>query len=178
MTCTPLTGACLTCHIEVVGERAYCGGCAARRETARQHKRAMPRARTTAEPVPHVELIKHPGRRYIVDHTDRTSEATPFADDFMADPFNLLVAATPDLPCVNRWDVFSPPESPPHHPLLSTAEEHIAKSLCDTCPIQAECLEYAMRPGPEGGLTEVGIWGGTSDVDRDRLRKKRRAAVR
>lgn len=42
-----------------------------------------------------------------------------------------------------------------------------AKKICDTCPVQAECLEY-------GAAEPVGIWGGLSA--RDRLRAPRSAA--
>jgi WhiB family transcriptional regulator, redox-sensing transcriptional regulator len=43
-----------------------------------------------------------------------------------------------------------------------------AKALCQTCPVKAECLDYAL----EGG-DRFGIWGGTSERDRRRLRKLR-----
>lgn len=46
----------------------------------------------------------------------------------------------------------------------STSE---AKAICRQCPVQPECLEY--------GLGEVwGIWGGTSEKDRKRIRRQRR----
>lgn len=46
----------------------------------------------------------------------------------------------------------------------STAE---AKAICRQCPVRAECLEY--------GLGEFwGIWGGTSEQERRRIRRQRR----
>lgn len=43
--------------------------------------------------------------------------------------------------------------------------------LCGTCPVQTECLEWAMR------WNEEGIWGGTSKPQRARLRQRRRGAA-
>lgn len=43
-----------------------------------------------------------------------------------------------------------------------------AKAICAECPVQGECLKYALAN------TEVwGIWGGTSEADRRRLRRGR-----
>lgn len=40
-----------------------------------------------------------------------------------------------------------------------------AKAVCATCPVQAECLDHAIRNG------EVhGVWGGTNARERRRLR--------
>lgn len=47
-----------------------------------------------------------------------------------------------------------------------------AKRICQTCPVQKPCLEFAMR----GGRQVSGIWGGLSDHQRDRLRYARRAS--
>lgn len=41
-----------------------------------------------------------------------------------------------------------------------------AKAVCHTCPVQAECLADAL----EHNLT-TGVWGGTSDRERRRLRR-------
>ena len=40
-----------------------------------------------------------------------------------------------------------------------------AKALCDECPVRAECLDYAL-----GRPEKFGVWGGTSDRQRRRLR--------
>lgn len=47
----------------------------------------------------------------------------------------------------------------------STAE---AKAVCRTCPVRAECLEHAVTY-PE----KIGVWGGTSERERRRLRRQR-----
>lgn len=46
-----------------------------------------------------------------------------------------------------------------------------ARALCAACPVQAECLEYALLLRPKA----LGIWGGTTERDRRRLRKERAA---
>lgn len=49
----------------------------------------------------------------------------------------------------------------------------LAKEVCATCPVAEECLEYAMTTHQH-----FGVWGGTCERDRDRLRchKRRRAS--
>lgn len=44
-----------------------------------------------------------------------------------------------------------------------------AKGMCAICPIKADCLEYALV-----AKEKFGIWGGTSERERRRLRRKRR----
>ncbi len=41
-----------------------------------------------------------------------------------------------------------------------------AKSICATCEVRAECLEYAL-----GNDERFGIWGGLSERERRRLRR-------
>ena len=44
-----------------------------------------------------------------------------------------------------------------------------AKAICARCPVQAECLAWALtRPG-----RLIGVWGGTSERDRRRLSAQR-----
>jgi len=43
-----------------------------------------------------------------------------------------------------------------------------AKEVCDRCPVVLDCLEYALDH-----RREVGVWGGTTDRQRVRLRQKR-----
>ena len=40
------------------------------------------------------------------------------------------------------------------------------KAVCEMCPVQAECLEYAL-----GHPELVGCWGGTNDLERRRMRQ-------
>lgn len=41
-----------------------------------------------------------------------------------------------------------------------------AKAICAKCPVLARCRAFALEHG------ERGVWGGTSDGDRTRLRRK------
>jgi WhiB family transcriptional regulator, redox-sensing transcriptional regulator len=47
-----------------------------------------------------------------------------------------------------------------------------AKAVCGRCPVQAECLRYAMAAGPVHG-----IWGGLTQEER-RLLRQREAKAR
>ena len=42
-----------------------------------------------------------------------------------------------------------------------------AKSVCDTCSVKSECLAYALTNGEHHG-----IWGGTSERERRRIRRR------
>lgn len=44
-----------------------------------------------------------------------------------------------------------------------------AKAVCAECPVKIECLQHAIATGEEHG-----VWGGTSERQRRRLRKLRR----
>lgn len=46
-----------------------------------------------------------------------------------------------------------------------------ATSVCANCQVRSECLEYAVTND-----IRHGIWGGTSDNDRKRLSRERKAA--
>ncbi|GAB3080876.1 hypothetical protein GCM10027053_51650 [Intrasporangium mesophilum] len=46
-----------------------------------------------------------------------------------------------------------------------------ARQTCKACPVTNECLEYALSLGP----TCLGIWGGTTERQRGKLRTLRRA---
>lgn len=41
-----------------------------------------------------------------------------------------------------------------------------ARAVCNDCPVKAECLRYALA-----NREQFGIWGGTSERERRRLRK-------
>lgn len=47
----------------------------------------------------------------------------------------------------------------------------IAKAVCHRCPVEDECLEYALENDERWG-----IWGGTSEGERRLLRTERRKA--
>lgn len=46
-----------------------------------------------------------------------------------------------------------------------------AKRICASCPVQRDCLQYALEHNER-----YGIWGGTSERERRRLRRARRLA--
>ncbi|MGH3584846.1 MAG: WhiB family transcriptional regulator [Pseudonocardia sp.] len=57
------------------------------------------------------------------------------------------------------------------HWLVQAAE---AKAICRACPVIETCLDWAMDSGQQAG-----IWGGTTETERDNLRRRRaRAAAR
>ena len=45
---------------------------------------------------------------------------------------------------------------------------YAAKTICGGCPVQAACLNYALT-----AREHIGIWGGTSERDRKKLRQRR-----
>jgi WhiB family redox-sensing transcriptional regulator len=47
----------------------------------------------------------------------------------------------------------------------------VAKRICATCPVKAECLEYALEH-----RIDHGVWGGASERQRRRILKERRLA--
>lgn len=48
-----------------------------------------------------------------------------------------------------------------------------AKAVCQSCPVQEDCLQYSL----DTGQTE-GIWGGLTSRERRVARRKRVAAIR
>ena len=45
------------------------------------------------------------------------------------------------------------------------------RAICETCPVQVECLEYALEIN-----TQHGFWGGKSERERRRMRRERKAS--
>lgn len=69
-----------------------------------------------------------------------------------------------DVPCRGRSDLFFPEE------VRSSVGRAIlveAREICSGCEVREPCLEYALR------FEEWGIWGGMSEQERNRLRRKR-----
>ncbi|OPG10627.1 hypothetical protein B1L11_23225 [Microbispora sp. GKU 823] len=54
----------------------------------------------------------------------------------------------------------------PNDPVSS----RLAKAVCRGCPVVSECLAYAIEHG------EVGVWGGTTEKERKRLKSLALAA--
>lgn len=50
-------------------------------------------------------------------------------------------------------------------PVGQYATTQYARRLCHGCPVQTDCLKWALDHKEEG------IWAGTTDADRERLRK-------
>lgn len=46
---------------------------------------------------------------------------------------------------------------------------HAVKAICRRCPVIAPCLDYALQNNEH-----FGVWGGTSEPERRRIRKARR----
>lgn len=51
--------------------------------------------------------------------------------------------------------------------ILQTAQ---AKAVCFGCPVESECLEWALRTGQDAG-----VWGGKSEQERRALKQQRDA---
>ncbi len=58
---------------------------------------------------------------------------------------------------------------------LPTRIEKAAIEWCRRCPVQMECLEYALDT--ESRDMRHGIWGGTTPLQRQRIGKKGRGAA-
>lgn len=46
----------------------------------------------------------------------------------------------------------------------------LVKKICNSCPVQAECLEYSVSFSP----VLEGVWGGLGTKDRERMMTRRR----
>ena len=52
-------------------------------------------------------------------------------------------------------------------------EIEAAKAVCRSCPVREQCLEFALATNQEAG-----VWGGTSEDERRKLRREWTAARR
>ncbi len=50
--------------------------------------------------------------------------------------------------------------------------EHAARALCRRCPVEDDCLQYALRV-----QEPYGIWGGRTELERRRLLRQRHLPV-
>lgn len=57
--------------------------------------------------------------------------------------------------------------------LEKQAREGRAKTICQQCPVQEPCLEFAMETNQK-----YGIWGGLTDKERASLKRRRARARR
>lgn len=58
-------------------------------------------------------------------------------------------------------DLFFPPDG---------ADNRLAKSICTSCPVRRQCLDYALET-----KQKYGIWGGMTEAQRRRIRRDARA---
>jgi WhiB family redox-sensing transcriptional regulator len=49
----------------------------------------------------------------------------------------------------------------------------VIERYCRACPVVGDCLEYALACG----ASTTGIWGATTERDRERIRSRRRKAA-
>ena len=49
---------------------------------------------------------------------------------------------------------------------MAVEQIEAAKAVCDQCPVKAPCLQFALETNQDSG-----IWGGTSEEERRRLRR-------
>lgn len=68
-----------------------------------------------------------------------------------------------DAACADKDPNLFFPERGTHGSLIRQA-----KAICRTCPVKADCLDYALRHREYHG-----IWGGTTNRERRRLRAER-----
>jgi WhiB family redox-sensing transcriptional regulator len=81
-----------------------------------------------------------------------------------------------DIPLCSTTDpeMFFPQDIEVNGKLAAGPKYHnlaAAKDLCSRCPLQVQCLQYAIRN------SEIGIWGGTTESQREGLRRSQRIRV-
>lgn len=69
------------------------------------------------------------------------------------------------VPCQNAPDFFFPP---PNQQRVNENYYKNAKTLCAGCPIQLQCLEYALETKETDG-----VWGGTTPQERKRHHQRK-----
>ena len=83
--------------------------------------------------------------------------------------YEALGKAIENAPSIPPCMVSDPEAWFPHQAQSASKELRNAKKLCTTCPVQKECLTYALaHPDLQG------IWGGLTPRERTRLRMKNR----
>lgn len=60
------------------------------------------------------------------------------------------------------------------YPTKGRPTEAVKRFCRENCAVTKECLDWAMTPP----MQVHGIWGGTSELDRRRMRRSQRLAVR
>lgn len=83
--------------------------------------------------------------------------------------YEALGKAIAEAPSIPPCMISDPEAWFPNQAQSASREIRNAKALCRTCPVQMQCLEYAVaNPDLQG------IWGGLAPKERIKLRKKRK----
>lgn len=82
---------------------------------------------------------------------------------------NAIDEAPEQIPCINFPDAFFPDEQRDDGKQLNR-HHYVAKQWCHTCPVIAQCAEYAMKH------EDFGLWGGMSARERSDIKSGRRVA--
>jgi WhiB family redox-sensing transcriptional regulator len=53
----------------------------------------------------------------------------------------------------------------------TAAEARKAKQFCFSCPVQQQCLQYALK-SQASSYGHAGIWGGTDERERNKILKR------
>jgi hypothetical protein len=67
------------------------------------------------------------------------------------------------------------------YPTATSIDDPVARAaitVCEACPVTAECLEYALAREDAPGTRRWGIWGGLTADQRSRLRRPERTRPR
>ena len=84
--------------------------------------------------------------------------------------YEKLGEAIAEAPSIPPCMISDPEAWFPNQAQSASREIKNAKALCRTCPVQRECLTYALaNPDLQG------IWGGLTPKERLQLRRKQRA---
>lgn len=144
-----ITAVCPNCFEEFErrgsnrGGKPYCPPC---KEESKVKKRELDRRRRE-EQVPENEVL-----RAFSSIANRVGEG--FSQDMHPACQNYI---TPDI-----WYSDEPSTSKEEN-ALKTMEARVAMRLCNECPMQMQCLDYAMT---DGDAIKYGIWGGTFAYER------------
>lgn len=82
----------------------------------------------------------------------------------------MMVTVDGYLACQNDPDLFLPMDDERAGPLRNRRVA-MAKALCRRCPIRLNCEEEALN------THAVGVWGGTTDEEREETRRARAGAA-
>ncbi|MCF3961154.1 WhiB family transcriptional regulator [Streptomyces fuscigenes] len=69
---------------------------------------------------------------------------------------------------MNTWNSRAACKDQPDVMFVQGAEQHRAKTVCGSCPVETECLGYALDQ-----RIEFGVWGGMTERERRALLRRR-----